>query len=128
MTPSLLLRRATGVVLNAALMILALPATRSHAQVADPSQTSDASGSGAQHQRTPDDPFTPQQKRELVKKQNEHRQQEIKQDTDKLLQLATELKLYVDKTNENIISLDVIRKAEQIEKLARSVKDKMKGP
>ena len=63
-----------------------------------------------------------------LKKQNAQRQQEIKKDTDQLLDLATELKQYVDKTNENIISLDVIKKAEQIEKLAKSVKDKMKGP
>ena len=56
------------------------------------------------------------------------RQQEIKKDTDQLLDLATELKQYVDKTNENMISLDVIKKAEQIEKLAKNVKDKMKGP
>ena len=46
---------------------------------------------------------------------------------DQLLDLATELKQYVDKTNENIISLDVIKKAEQIEKLAHAVKEKMKG-
>jgi hypothetical protein len=63
----------------------------------------------------------------MVKKQNEQRQQDIKKDTDQLLELATELKQYVDKTNENIISLDVIKKAEQIEKLAKNVKDKMKG-
>jgi hypothetical protein len=44
-----------------------------------------------------------------------------------LLDLAAELKAYVDKTNENIISLEVIKKAEQIEKLAKSVKEKMKG-
>jgi hypothetical protein len=44
-----------------------------------------------------------------------------------LLQLSTELKQYVDKTNENVLSFEVIKKAEEIEKLARSVKDKMKG-
>ena len=63
--------------------------------------------------------WTQQQKRDMVKKQNEQRQQDIKKDTDQLLDLATELKQYVDKTNENIISLDVIKKAEQIEKLAQ---------
>jgi hypothetical protein len=63
----------------------------------------------------------------MVKKQNEARQQELKKDTDKLLELANELKQYVDKTNENIISVDVIKKAEQIEKLAHAVKEKMKG-
>jgi len=91
------------------------------------SQTPDASVSGTRQQQDREDPFTLQQKKEIAKKQNELRQQEIKKDTDKLLELATELKQYVDKTNENIISVDVIKKAEQIEKLAHTVKDKMKG-
>jgi hypothetical protein len=39
-----------------------------------------------------------------------------------------ELKAYVDKSDENVLSLDVIRKAEEIERLAKSVRDKMKGP
>ena len=47
---------------------------------------------------------------------------------DKLFKLATELKGYVDKSNENVLSLDVLKKAEEIEKLAHSVKEKMKGP
>jgi len=43
------------------------------------------------------------------------------------LKLATELKDDVDKTNENVLSLDVIKKADEIEKLAKSVRDKMKA-
>ena len=82
---------------------------------------------GAQKERTAEDALSPEQKRELAKKQNEVRQQEIRKDTDKLFELATELKQYVDKTNENVLSMDVIKKAEQIEKLAKSVKEKMKG-
>jgi hypothetical protein len=39
-----------------------------------------------------------------------------------------ELKDSVDKSSENVLSLDVVKKAEEIEKLAHSVKDKMKGP
>ena len=62
------------------------------------------------------------------RKLNKKRQQDLKRDTDKLLDLATELKKYVDKSNENVLSLDVLRKCEEIEKLAKSVKDKMKGP
>jgi hypothetical protein len=57
--------------------------------------------------------------REMAKKANQERQASLKKDTDKLLKLATELKEYVDKTNENMLSMD--------EKLAHSVKDKMKG-
>jgi hypothetical protein len=65
--------------------------------------------------------------RDLAKKANEDRQKTLKNDTDKLLKLASELKEDVDKSNENVLSLDVIKKAEQIEKLAHSVKEKMKG-
>lgn len=68
-----------------------------------------------------------QQKVNAQKKLNEQRQQDIKTDTDKLLQLATELKQYVDKTNEHTLSVEVIKKAEEIEKLAHTVKDKMRG-
>ena len=67
------------------------------------------------------------QKKDMEKKANEQRHADLKRDTDKLLQLSTELKQYVDKSNENILSVDVVRKAEEIEKLAHSVKVKMKG-
>ncbi|MGA6983534.1 MAG: hypothetical protein WCC95_06565 [Candidatus Sulfotelmatobacter sp.] len=66
--------------------------------------------------------------REMAKKANLERQAAIKSDTEKLLKLAGELKEYVDKSNENILSMDVLKKAEEIEKLAHTVKDKMKGP
>ena len=64
--------------------------------------------------------------RERVKAMNKDRQRQLKTDTDKLLQLATELKEYVDKTNENILSIEVIKKTDEIEKLAKSVREKMK--
>ena len=65
--------------------------------------------------------------KEQAKKANKLRQEELKRDTEKLFQLASELKQYVDKTNENVLSLDVIKKTEEIEKLAHSVKTKMKA-
>lgn len=65
--------------------------------------------------------------REQAKKLNEQRHENLKRDTDKLVKLSNELKQYVDKSNENMLSLDVIKKAEEIEKLAHSVKEKMKG-
>ena len=65
--------------------------------------------------------------RQREKALNKQRQTNLQKDTDRLLQLATELKQYVDKTNEHTLSLDVVKKAEEIEKLARSVKEKMKG-
>lgn len=65
--------------------------------------------------------------RDAAKKANEDRQKALKNDTDKLVKLTAELKDYVDKSNENVLSLDVVKKAEEIEKLAHSVKEKMKG-
>ncbi|MGB6676913.1 MAG: hypothetical protein WBE44_09505 [Terriglobales bacterium] len=64
---------------------------------------------------------------DLAKKANQERQASLKADTDKLLKLAVQLKDDVDKSNENVLSLDVLKKAEEIEKLAHSVKEKMKA-
>ena len=64
----------------------------------------------------------------MAKRAAKERAAALKVDTDKLLKLSVELKSYVDKSDENVLSLDVIKKAEEIEKLAKSVKDKMKGP
>ena len=66
--------------------------------------------------------------RDMEKKAAKERVAALKNDTDKLLKLSIELKSYVDKSNENVLSVDVVKKAEEIEKLAKSVKDKMKGP
>jgi hypothetical protein len=64
----------------------------------------------------------------MEKKAAKDRVAALKNDTDKLLKLSIELKAYVDKSDENVLSLNIIRKAEEIEKLAKSVRDKMKGP
>lgn len=77
-------------------------------------------------QRENEDAWGAQQKPEMAKKANVKRQQDLKKDTDKLLELATKLKQYVDKTNENMLSVEVIKKAGEIEKLAHSVKEKAK--
>jgi hypothetical protein len=65
---------------------------------------------------------------DMAKKAAKDRVAALKHDTDRLLKLSVELKQSVDKSDENVLSLDVIKKAEEIEKLARSVKEKMKGP
>ena len=57
---------------------------------------------------------------------NKKRQEEIRQDTEKLFQLASDLKGAVEKTDENVMSLEVIKKAEEVEKLAKKVKEKMR--
>ena len=77
---------------------------------------------------TDNDDAVTRMNQEVQKKAEQERVVQLKSDTDKLLKLSAELKAYVDKTNANVLSLDVIKKAEQIEKLAKSVKDKMRGP
>jgi hypothetical protein len=57
---------------------------------------------------------------------NVERKKQISDDSARLLKLATELKSEVDKTTKDTLSLGVIRKADEIEKLAHSVKEKMK--
>lgn len=64
--------------------------------------------------------------KDMEKKANEERQRQLQNDTEKLLKLANELKEYVDKSNKDVLSLDVVKKAEEIEKLAHNVKEKMK--
>jgi hypothetical protein len=76
----------------------------------------------------PEDENRERIERDMAKKANLERQAALKADTDKLVKLAGELKEYVDKSNENMLSVTVLKKAEEIEKLAHSVKDKMKGP
>ena len=56
---------------------------------------------------------------------NAERKKQINAESAKLLKLATELKAEVDKTDKDTLSVGVIRKADEIEKLARSVKEKM---
>jgi hypothetical protein len=78
-------------------------------------------------QGRPEDQAREKMLKDMEKRRNEDRQKQIKRDSEKLLQLATELKDYVDRSNENILSMDVIKKAEEIEKYAHSVKEKMKS-
>jgi hypothetical protein len=74
-----------------------------------------------------DDSTTSKLAEQQARTRNGDRQKKIKTDTDRLLALATDLKEQVDKTDKNILSIDVIKKAEEIEKLAKSVKERMKG-
>ncbi|HEV2715422.1 MAG TPA: hypothetical protein VGU64_09185 [Terriglobales bacterium] len=78
-------------------------------------------------QTPPEDAERARVERDMAKKADQERQADLKRDTDKLLKLATELKQYVDKSNQHVLSLDVLKKAEEIEKLAHRIKEKMKG-
>ena len=55
------------------------------------------------------------------------RHQQLADDSARLLALAVSLKSEVDKTTKDTLSLNVIRRADEIEKLARTVREHMKS-
>ena len=78
-------------------------------------QIPDASGSAA----PPDMPVPRRDPRELLREN----QKNLRRDADRLLQLAQELKDEADKTEQtNVLSLSLVHKAEDVEKLARQIK------
>jgi hypothetical protein len=118
-------QRKVHTILICSLFFLAVSG-RSLAQRPSPGAGSTPTSPAPPIQGIPPDDVGPRQA-EMAKKANQQRQVQLKSDTDKLVKLAGELKAYVDKTNENMLSLDVMKKAEEIEKLAHSVREKMKG-
>ena len=65
-------------------------------------------------------------KQQSVESPDAERKKQIADDSAKLLKLATDLKAEVDKTTKDTLSITVIRKADEIEKLAHTVKEKTK--
>jgi hypothetical protein len=58
----------------------------------------------------------------------EANEKDIKKNIEKLYQLATDLKTEVEKTDSSqILSLALVKKAEEIERLARDIKTRAKG-
>ena len=56
----------------------------------------------------------------------EAREAQLAADTERLYQLAQELKVEMDKSTKDTLSLTVVKKAAEIEKLAHSVGERMK--
>lgn len=82
------------------------------------------------HSPSTQQPATPAEAemlKHVAKQRNRERFARVKKDTDQLLELATQLKKSVDEANDQTLSLEVIRKAAQIEKLAKQVRQKMAG-
>ncbi len=85
----------------------------------------------AQSQQNPpplqkdDDALPPKLDPKLILEAN---QKEIKKNVEKLYDLAAELKAEVEKTDSvRVLSLAMLRKTEEIEKLAREIKSRAKG-
>ncbi|HEY0794830.1 MAG TPA: hypothetical protein VGD64_03535 [Acidisarcina sp.] len=62
-----------------------------------------------------------------LRMRNEQRQKQLVSDAGKLLALAHQLQVEVNSASAGALPQRTLKKAEEVEKLARSVKDKMKA-
>ena len=74
----------------------------------------------------PNDPYNRLERAQVANAIAERRAQ-LQSDTEKLVALTIELKAHVDKAGVNMLSMEVIKKAQEIQKLAKSVQDKMRN-
>jgi len=67
-----------------------------------------------------------QQEQQNISAMND-RQKQLVAETARLVVLANELKAAMEKTNKDTLSLEVMKKADEIEKLAHQMKEKLKN-
>jgi hypothetical protein len=72
------------------------------------------------------DPALRRMNEQMVLRRNVERQQQIVSDTAQLLQLAQKLNDEVSKSNKDELSVSVVKEADEIEKLAKTIKEKMR--
>jgi hypothetical protein len=66
--------------------------------------------------------------KDTAKLRLEDNQKDIKKNVEKLFELASQLKEQVEKTDAtSVLSLAMVKKAEEIERLARQIKERAKG-
>ena len=111
-------------------VLLAAPAL-SRAQMQFPSAVptpNDPQGVFSRDRATGEEPYATHeiQQRQLKRLRQEH-QQELIDDTDRLVKLATVLKEEVDKGNEATAPTDVLKQTDEISKLAKKVSDRIKN-
>jgi hypothetical protein len=73
------------------------------------------------------DPNVRHAQQEAARRRNIERQNRMVANSNRIVQLAQELNAEVDKSNKSAPPITVSKKAEEIEKLAKSVKDLMKS-
>ena len=87
----------------------------------NPARQNPATASGEENS----DPKLDPKRAKTILEQN---QKDLKRDIQKLFQLATELKDEAEKTDAvNTLSLPLLKKTEEIERLARQIREKAKG-
>jgi hypothetical protein len=110
--------------LMAILGMVLVGASAGGGQLPTPSQQQQDLGMPGRRNRELADALHTQQ---MARMRNEDRQKRLVTDADKLLALATDLKVQVDQSTTESLSVDTLKKIDEIEKLAHSVKERMKG-
>lgn len=111
----------------ALLLLMGAAAQPSAAQRPTPSAVQAQPGLGPPGLPGASDPGAARMEAARVKLMNDDRHKRLVSDTDKLVQLATELQAEVAKSSKDELSVEVIRKADQMEKLAHDIKERMKN-
>jgi cytochrome P450 len=115
---------------SVAAVLAGMPALLTEAQRRDPSssipQIPGAAGPNAGPSAAPDDvPLPP---RADPKIQLKEQQKELRRDVERLVQMVKDLKEESDKTPEtDVLSLSLVKKAEDVEKLARQIKERIRA-
>jgi uncharacterized iron-regulated membrane protein len=125
--------RTPGILFVAVFIACSAPTGRAQAQAqspATPGQTvpSQAAPNPAVPAVKPKD-ATPElsEKQKKQDAQMQERKAQLAADTAKLLELANDLKAEMDKSSKDTLSIGVIKKADQVEKLAHKVREEMKA-
>jgi cytochrome P450 len=111
---------------SAAAVVAGMPGLLAEAQRHDsPSQIPQIPVAGGANAGPDDMPLPP---RADPKVQLKEQQKELRRDVDRLLQMVKDLKEQSDKTPEtDVLSLSLVKKAEDIEKLARQIKERIRA-
>jgi hypothetical protein len=124
-------KRKRVALMLAGMTLLLAPLTAGVGQVAQPQMPSYGQGppraSDPLHPNEPPDPFAASNAAKMAHMREDERHKRLAADTAKLVELTNELKTEVDKASRDELSLDVVKKAAEIEKLAHDVKERMKS-
>ena len=117
--------RITAVRIPALVCLLLCAPFAAHAQKS--SVPSEPAIPGISSNPTPEpDPSMRRMTAQMAFRRNAERQKQIVAQTAHLLELAQKLNDEVSKSNKDELSVSVVKEAEEIEKLAKSIKDKMR--
>jgi hypothetical protein len=63
----------------------------------------------------------------MEKERRDGEWKKLKDDTDKLVQAANDLKEMIDKSNKDTFSVSIVKKTEEVEKILKDIKRRAKG-